>query len=87
MTLALHERELFTWTEWTDVLGAQIAAARADGADTYYRLWLAALETLLARKDISSAAELTQYRQAWGRAVARTAHGQAIVLEAADLRP
>ena len=58
MTLALHERGLFTWTEWAQVLGAEIAAAQRTGdpdlGDTYYRHWLAALERLLASKGIGS---------------------------------
>lgn len=58
MTLALHERGLFTWSEWAEVLAAQIAAAQAAGdpdtGNTYYRHWLAALESLVARKGASS---------------------------------
>ena len=50
MALALHERGVFTWTEWAETLGAQIKRAQAEGdpdtGETYYRHWLATLETL-----------------------------------------
>lgn len=53
MTLALHDRGLFTWTQWADALSRQIAAARAAGdadlGDTYYQHWLLALEGLVKK--------------------------------------
>ena len=89
VTLALHERGLFTWAEWAQALGAQIAAANAAGdpdlGDTYYHHWLAALEALLAAKGISSSKELDRYRRAWNHAAERTPHGQPIELLQADL--
>jgi nitrile hydratase accessory protein len=88
MTLALHERGLFTWTEWAEELGRHIAAAQAAGdadlGDTYYRHWLAALEALVAAKGASSMAELTRYQQAWDRAAERTPHGRPIELRSGD---
>src|SRR5256884_1988698 len=58
MTLALHERGLFTWPEWAAALAAEISAAQTSGdpdlGDTYYRHWLAALEKLVAEKGASS---------------------------------
>lgn len=51
MTLALHERGVFTWSQWADALARQIAQARdagdADLGDTYYQHWLRALESLV----------------------------------------
>jgi len=51
MVLALHERGLFTWPQWAAALSRQIALAQdsgdADLADTYYRHWLLALESLV----------------------------------------
>ena len=88
MTLALHERGLFTWVEWAEALAAQIAAAQAagdpDAGDTYYRHWLAALEGLVARKGASSGDELARYRHAWDHAADRTPHGQPIELRRED---
>jgi nitrile hydratase accessory protein len=88
MVLMLHERGLFTWPEWAETLAAQIAAAQAAGdadrGDTYYQHWLAALETLVARKGAGSAAELDSTARAWDRAADRTPHGQPIELQAGD---
>jgi nitrile hydratase accessory protein len=51
MTLALHERGVFTWPQWADALSRQItqahAAGDADLGDTYYQHWLRALESLV----------------------------------------
>ena len=45
MALALHERGVFTWTEWAATLGEEIKKAQAAGdpdtGETYYRHWLA----------------------------------------------
>jgi nitrile hydratase accessory protein len=58
MTLALHERGLFTWAEWSAALAGEIQRAplRAaqDAEDTYYRQWLRALEALLAERGIAA---------------------------------
>jgi len=88
VTLALHERGLFSWSEWSRALAAQIeraqAAGDADLGDTYYRHWLAALEALVAAKGASSLDELTRYRSAWDHAADRTPHGQPIELQPGD---
>jgi nitrile hydratase accessory protein len=88
MVLALNERGLFTWQEWAETLGAQIAAAHAAGdpdrGDTYYRHWLNALETLVAAKGVASARELARLRDAWDHAADRTPHGQPIELQRSD---
>lgn len=88
MTLALHERGLFTWPEWAETLAVQIAAAQAAGdpdtGDSYYSHWLAALETLVAQKGASSQHELARYRDAWDHAADRTPHGEAIALRDSD---
>ncbi|MEP6739495.1 MAG: nitrile hydratase accessory protein [Caldimonas sp.] len=88
MTLALHERCVFTWTEWAAALAAQIEAAQAAGdadlGDTYYRHWLAALEALVAAKGVSSAHELARYEHAWDHAADRTPHGRPIELRPDD---
>ena len=89
MTVALHERGLFTWSEWAAALAAEIAAAQqagdVDRGDTYYHHWLAALERLVAARGASSAEELARHRRAWERAARRTPHGQPIELRPDDL--
>jgi nitrile hydratase accessory protein len=88
MTLALHERRLFTWGEWTAVLGEEIGQAQATGdpdtGETYYHHWLAALERIVAEKGIADGASLARSRGAWKRAAERTPHGSPIVVRAED---
>jgi nitrile hydratase accessory protein len=52
LTVALHERGLFTWPQWAEALSRQIAQARTAGdkdlGDTYYQHWLGALESLVS---------------------------------------
>jgi nitrile hydratase accessory protein len=88
MAVALHERGLFTWNEWTAVLGNEIKRAQAGGdpdtGETYYRHWLAALERIVAEKGVTDAAALARYRDAWDHAADRTPHGMPIVLQPED---
>jgi nitrile hydratase accessory protein len=88
LALALHERGLFTWGEWAATLADEIKAAQAAGdpdrGNTYYRHWLNALERLVAEKNVASGATLARYREAWGRAAARTPHGAPIALAVGD---
>lgn len=90
MTLCLHERGLFTWSEWAQALSQQIALAQAHGdpdlGDTYYHHWLATLESLVTTKQLSSVAELTRYQQAWDHAADRTPHGRPIELRELDFK-
>jgi nitrile hydratase accessory protein len=88
MALVLHERGIFTWTEWADALGAEIKRAQAAGdpdtGETYYRHWLATLEGLVARKGVASEAVLRRCRDALHRAADRTPHGSPIELRPED---
>ena len=88
MAVALHERGLFTWNEWTAVLGNEIKRAQAGGdpdtGETYYWHWLAALERIVAEKGVTNTATLMRYRDAWDHAADRTPHGMPIVLQPGD---
>jgi nitrile hydratase accessory protein len=88
MAVALHERGLFAWSEWTVVLGDEIKRAQAKGdpdtGDTYYRHWLAALERIVAEKGVTDVAALARYRDAWEHAAERTPHGAPITLQPED---
>jgi nitrile hydratase accessory protein len=55
LAVALHERGVFTWPEWAEALGSEIAAAPADSGTHYYESWLNALETMLRRKGVAQA--------------------------------
>jgi nitrile hydratase accessory protein len=88
MTLALHERDVFTWAEWATALAAEIKRAQGAGdpdtGETYYLHWLAALERLVAEKGVTSGETLHRYRHAWEHACERTPHGQPIELQDND---
>lgn len=88
MTVALHQRGLFTWPEWAATLGEEIKRAQDEGdpdaGDTYYEHWLRALERLVAAKGLTDAPTLGRYKHAWEHAAERTPHGQPIELQAED---
>jgi nitrile hydratase accessory protein len=90
MALALHDRGLFTWTEWAAKLGEEIKNARAAGdpdtGETYYRHCLATLERVVAQKGVTTSQALAQHYDAWERAAHRTPHGTPIELKAEDFR-
>lgn len=85
LTLALHARGLFTWSEWAEALGTEIRGGAGGGAG-YYRCWLAATERLAADKGATTPAELGARRDAWDRAAHATPHGRPIDLENDPLR-
>lgn len=90
MALTLHQRGVFSWSDWATLLGEEIEKARAHGdpddGSTYYRHWLATLERVVALKEIASSDVLDRYLHAWDRAADRTPHGQTIELKREDFR-
>src|SRR5262245_26809589 len=88
MAVALHDRGVFTWSEWAATLAEEIERAQAvgdpDTGETYYRHWLATLERLVSRKSVASHESLLRYRDAWQHAAARTPHGEPIELAPHD---
>lgn len=88
MTVALHERGTFSWSEWSAALAAELERARAagdeDADETSYRHWLTALERLLADRGVTDPGTLERYADAWGRAAERTPHGEPIELRDED---
>ena len=88
IVVALHERGVFTWSEWAAILGDEIRQAQAAGdpdrGDTYYHHWLAALERIVAQTHITDDVTLGRFRDAWERAADRTPHGTPIELQPDD---
>jgi nitrile hydratase accessory protein len=88
MTLALHERGVFTWGEWAAALSREIKRAQSEGdpdtGETYYLHWLAALERLVAEKGVTSGETLARTKHAWEHACERTPHGKPIELQPSD---
>ena len=91
MALALYQRGVFTWPEWSALLAAEIARAQAagdpDSGENYYRHWQNALERIVAERGLTDTASLTRYRDAWDHAAGRTPHGSPIVLAPEDFAP
>jgi nitrile hydratase accessory protein len=84
IALMLHERGVFTWGEWAEALGAEIARAprlgEPDDGRGYYGHWLAALERLVVAKGMASAGLLSLLRERWDEAARATQHGEAVRL-------
>jgi nitrile hydratase accessory protein len=76
----------FTWTEWTTALGAQLRAAvgrgEPDAGSRYFEHWLAALESLVAEKQLTDLTALRERKAAWAEAYRHTPHGQPVELGA-----
>ena len=74
----------FTWNEWAAALAEELKSAAArgepDDGSRYYEHWLAALERLVAEKDLSSPAEMLARKEAWADAYRHTPHGKPVVL-------
>jgi nitrile hydratase accessory protein len=88
MTLALHERGLFTWPQWAATLSDEIKRAQAAGdpdtGETYYHHWLNALERIVSEQGVTDATTLHKYEHAWEHAAHRTPHGEPIELRPED---
>ena len=91
LTLTVHERGVFTWSEWATSLASEIQRAQEAGdpdtGETYYRHWLAALEAIVVAKGLTTSAMLSRYHDAWDAAAHRTPHGKPIELGPHDFPP
>lgn len=83
MTVKAHQAGVFTWGEWAEALGAELAKYGNGSGETegYYDRWLAAFEALLTTKNIAAAGQLADLRRAWDEAAKATPHGEPIVLQ------
>ena len=86
MAVQLSAEGHFTWTEWTTALGAQLQAAadrgEPDDGSRYFEHWLAALEHLVAEKQLTDLTALRARKAAWADAYRHTPHGQSVELGA-----
>jgi nitrile hydratase accessory protein len=87
MTLALHERGVFTWTEWAAALTQAIRDAQAAGdpdtGENYYQHWMVALERISTEKALVNEAMLAHRKAEWVHAAQHTPHGKPIELKRA----
>ncbi len=87
LAVKLSEAGLFTWDEWSAALAGQLASAsrrgEADDGSRYYHHWLAALEGIVATKNLVEPPLLLARKEAWVEAYRRTPHGTPVTLTAA----
>ena len=81
MAVAASEAGLFTWSEWSERLGARLngPGTAQDGSD-YYEHWLATFEELLGEKAGIAGEEVERLTEDWQEAARRTPHGTPIEL-------
>lgn len=84
LAVKLSEAGYFTWPEWAEIFGAEIARATKQGKgcgnEDYYLCWLAALETIVATKNILSPDQLAARKEQWRHANEHTDFGSPIHL-------
>ena len=92
LVVGLHESGCFSWNEWAEALSREIAEDSNGGADgvmtheeidpsdSYYRLWVSALEQILARKTILDSDEVRERVAQWREAYLNTPHGAPVTL-------
>ncbi len=86
LAVRLSEAGFFTWNEWSAALTAELAEVsllgEPDDGSRYYHHWLAALERLVAAKDLVPSRSLLARKEEWAAAYRRTPHGSPVTLEA-----
>ena len=92
VVVGLHESGCFSWNEWAEALSREIAEDSNGGADgvmtheeidpsdSYYRLWVSALEQILARKTILDSDEVRERVAQWREVYLNTPHGAPVTL-------
>lgn len=87
VTVALADRGIFTWPDWTAALAASLASRDdppdpdpARQAEAYYRAWSDALTTLLEARGAAAPEEIRATAASWRRAAEATPHGHPIRL-------
>ncbi|MBV8504262.1 MAG: nitrile hydratase accessory protein [Alphaproteobacteria bacterium] len=87
LVVKLSEAGLFTWSEWSAALAEELAAAsrrgEPDDGSRYYYHWLAALERLVAAKNLVAPPSLRARKEEWAEAYSRTQHGTPVTLQSA----
>ena len=78
LTIALHQRGVFTWSEWASALEERLNAAEGEA---YYAAWLNALERLLAAKGLADRDALGALKIAWADAYRHAPHGTPVELK------
>jgi nitrile hydratase accessory protein len=84
LAVKLSEQGHFTWKEWATALAEELQAAgdsgNPDDGSHYYEHWLAALERLVAAKELTDRSEMLARKEAWADAYRHTPHGKPVEL-------
>jgi nitrile hydratase accessory protein len=80
LVVQLHAEGAFTWTEWAEALGRELATDPADDGARYYHHWVAALEAISAEHALAAPTEVAARKHAWAEAYRRTPHGRPVEL-------
>ncbi len=79
LALMLSSRGLYSWREWTKVLGEELARSGANPSGSYLH-WLTGLERLAVARGIVDEAALDMRKREWIEAFLSTPHGQPVEL-------
>ena len=81
MTVHLHAKGLFSWSQWAETLSAQLhKPGRAEDGSDYFDCWVAALSDLIVGNGIADAKTILALQHSWQRAAEATPHGRPIEL-------
>lgn len=81
MTVHLHEKGLFAWSEWAETLSKELhRPGRAEDGSDYFDCWVAALSDLLVSRGVADASAILDLQKSWQRAAEATPHGKPIEL-------
>lgn len=85
LAVALNRQGAFSWSEWAEEFAVTLREVPAESGESveaaYYRRWLLALESLVARNGLASVAEMAQRKEEWRQAYLRTPHGHPVELK------
>ena len=85
IAVKLSENGLLNWSEFSDTLAKKIKIVKeqrlSDSSNTYYHIWLSALETILFEKKILKKSDLKKSIKQWRSAYLSTKHGKTVILE------
>ncbi|MGZ2484419.1 nitrile hydratase accessory protein [Rhizobium pisi] len=81
MTVHLHEKGVFTWSEWVASLSTELhRPGRAEDSSDYFDCWVEALSALLVSRGVADASVILALQKSWQRAAEATPHGKPIEL-------
>lgn len=93
LAVHLNEGGHFSWGEWTNRFGKNLAAATLakrsfegldaeglNGSDDYYQIWLQTLTELMQEKGVVDAETLAALKSQWRDAYLHTPHGKPVHL-------